>query len=75
MPTFVNINPFVELSNSVPTIALQGFLIAMAALTIGGVLLDIKRMLNIFLTMQKKQKKKQKQMFLQGRKPKLLLKQ
>ena len=42
MPTFVNINPFVELSNSVPTIALQGFLIAMAALTIGGVLLDIK---------------------------------
>ena len=77
MPTFVNINPFVELSNTVPTIALQGFLIAMAALTIGGVLLDIKHKKNVkyFFDNAKKQKKKQKQMFLQGRKQKLLLKQ
>ena len=39
MPTFVSINPFVELSNSIPTIAIQGFLLAMAGLVIGGVVL------------------------------------
>ena len=67
MPTFVNINPFETLvASGVPVMALQGFLIAMAALTVGGVLLDImhKKMLNTFLRMQKKQKKKQKQMCL-----------
>ena len=62
MPTFVNINPFVELSNSVPTIALQGFLLAMAALTIGGVLLDIKHKKNVkyFFDNAKKAKEKAK---------------
>ena len=47
MPTFVSINPFVELSNLIPTVALQGFLIAMAALTVGGVLLDIMHKKNV----------------------------
>ena len=41
MPSFVSINPFVELSNSIPTIAIQGFLLAMAGLVIGGVVLYI----------------------------------
>ena len=50
MPTFVSINPFVELSNSIPTIAIQGFLLAMAGLVIGGVVLDIihKKNVNYF---------------------------
>ena len=52
-------NPFSTLAEIVPAIAMQGFVLAMAALTLIGVLVDIlhKKMLNIFLKMQKKQKK------------------
>ena len=48
MPTFININPFeILVANTwVTSIALQGFLIAMAVLTVGGVLLDIKHKKN-----------------------------
>ena len=76
MPTFVNINPFVELSNSVPTIALQGFLIAMAALTIGGVLLDIKHKKNVkyFFDNAKKAKEKAKTNVPTGKKAEIIVK-
>ena len=49
MPTFININPFeILVANTwVTSIALQGFLIAMAVLTVGGVLLDIKHKKNV----------------------------
>ena len=52
-------NPFSTLAEIVPAIAMQGFVIAMAALTLIGVLVDIvhKKMLNIFLKMQKKLKR------------------
>lgn len=76
MPTFVNINPFVELSNTVPTIALQGFLIAMAALTIGGVLLDIKHKKNVkyFFDNAKKAKEKAKTNVPTGKKAEIIVK-
>ena len=62
MPMFVNINPFVELSNSIPTVALQGFLLCMAALTAGGVILDIihKKNVKYFFDNAKKAKEKAK---------------
>ena len=62
MPTFININPFVELSNSIPTVALQGFLLCMAALTAGGVILDIMHKKNVkyFFDNAKKAKEKAK---------------
>ena len=42
MPSFVSINPFVELSDMLGSVVpLQGFLIVMALLTAGGVILDI----------------------------------
>jgi len=47
MPTFVSINPFVELSNSIPAVAMQGFLITMVALVVGGVILDIMHKKNV----------------------------
>jgi len=59
MPTFFSTNPFVELSNTVPTIALQGFLLAMAALTIGGVLLDIMHKKNVKYFFENAKKAKQ----------------
>ena len=62
MPTFININPFeVLVTNTwVTSFALQGFLIAMAALTVGGVLLDIKHKKNVkyFFNNAKKAKEK-----------------
>ena len=77
MPTFVSINPFVELSNSIPTIAIQGFLLAMAGLVIGGVVLDIihKKNVKYFFENAKKQNKKRKLMYPLERKQKLSLKQ
>jgi hypothetical protein len=62
MPTFININPFeILVANTwVTSIALQGFLIAMAVLTVGGVLLDIKHKKNVkyFFDNAKKAKEK-----------------
>jgi hypothetical protein len=62
MPTFININPFeILVANTwVTSIALQGFLIAMAVLTVGGVLLDIKHKKNVkyFFDNAKKSKRK-----------------
>ena len=63
MPTFVNINPFETLvASGVPVMALQGFLIAMAALTVGVVLLDIMHKKNVkyFFENAKKAKEKAK---------------
>jgi hypothetical protein len=60
MPTFISINPFVELSNLVPTMAIQGFLLVMAGLVVGGVLLDIMHKKNVkyFFDNAKKSKRK-----------------
>ena len=62
IPTFININPFeILVANTwVTSIALQGFLIAMAVLTVGGVLLDIKHKKNVkyFFDNAKKAKEK-----------------
>ena len=76
MPTFVSINPFVELSNLIPTVALQGFLIAMAALTVGGVLLDIMHKKNVqyFFNDAKKAKEKAKVNVSAGKKAEIIVK-
>ena len=37
----ITINPFVELSTYIPSIAMQAFLIFMVILTIGGTILDM----------------------------------
>ena len=75
MPTFVSINPFVALSNMVPTVALQGFLIAMAALTVGGVLLDIMHKKNVkyFFENAKKAKEKATSHVSTGKKAKIIV--
>ena len=75
MPTFFSTNPFVELSNTVPTIALQGFLLAMAALTIGGVLLDIMQKKNVkyFLENAKKAKQAAKTNVSAGKKAQIIV--
>ena len=58
----ITTNPFSILSETVPAIATQSFVIVMAILVVVGTLVDIiiKRMLNIFLKMQKKQNNQQK---------------
>ena len=75
MPTFVSINPFVELSNSIPTIAIQGFLVAMAGLVIGGVVLDIihKKNVKYFFENAKKAKQKAKTNVPAGKKAKIIV--
>ena len=52
-------NPFATLSEIVPAIAMQGFVIAMAALTLVGVLVDIlhKKNVKYFFENAKKAKK------------------
>ena len=52
-------NPFSALAELVPAIAMQGFVIAMAALTLIGVLVDIlhKKNVKYFFENAKKQKK------------------
>ena len=42
-------NPFATLAEIVPAIAMQGFVIAMAALTLVGVLVDILHKKNVCL--------------------------
>ena len=58
----ITTNPFSILSETVPAIATQSFVIVMAFLVVIGTLVDIiqKKMLNIFLKMQKKQNNQQK---------------
>ena len=75
MPSFVSINPFVELSNSIPTIAIQGFLLAMAGLVIGGVVLDIihKKNVKYFFENAKKAKEKAKTNVSTGKKAKIIV--
>ena len=61
MPSFVSINPFVELSDMLGSVVpLQGFLIVMALLTAGGVILDIMHKKNVkyFFDNAKKAKEK-----------------
>jgi hypothetical protein len=61
MPSFVSINPFVELSDMLGSVVpLQGFLIVMALLTAGGVILDIMHKKNVkyFFNNAKKAKEK-----------------
>ena len=52
-------NPFSALAETVPAIAMQGFVIAMAALTLIGVLVDIihKKNVKYFFDNAKKAKK------------------
>ena len=52
-------NPFSVLAETVPSIVMQGFVVLMILLIVTGTLLDMihKKMLSIFLKMQKKQKK------------------
>ena len=52
-------NPFSTLSEIIPAFAMQGFVIAMAALTLIGVLVDIKHKKNVkyFFENAKKAKK------------------
>ena len=54
-------NPFFVLTESVSPIFMQLFVILMIALIVVGTVMDlsIKKMLNTFLTMQKRQKKTQ----------------
>ena len=51
-------NPFAILAETIPIMAIQSFVIIMVGLVILGTVLDMihKKMLNIFLIMQKKQK-------------------
>ena len=55
----INNNPFSALAETVPAIAMQGFVLAMAALTLVGVLVDIlhKKNVKYFFENAKKQKK------------------
>ena len=55
-------NPFSSLAESIPAIAMQGFVIAMAALTLFGVLVDIlhKKNVKYFFENAKKAKKNAK---------------
>ena len=58
----ITTNPFSILSETIPAIATQSFVIVMAVLVAIGTIVDIihKKTLNIFLKMQKKQKNQQK---------------
>ena len=53
-------NPFSTLAETVPSIAMQGFVLAMAAFTLIGVLVDIMHKKNVkyFFENAKKAKKK-----------------
>jgi hypothetical protein len=75
MPTFISINPFVELSNLVPTMAIQGFLLVMAGLVVGGVLLDIMHKKNVkyFFDNAKKAKEKATTHVSTGKKAKIIV--
>ena len=55
-------NPFSTLAETVPSIAMQGFVLAMAAFTLIGVLVDIMHKKNVkyFFANAKKAKKMQK---------------
>ena len=54
-------NPFSILAETVPSIVMQGFVVLMFLLIVGGTLLDIihKKNVKYFLKTQKKQKKMQ----------------
>ena len=55
-------NPFSTLAETIPSVAMQGFVIAMAALTLVGVLIDIlhKKNVKYFFDNAKKLKKMQR---------------
>ena len=55
-------NPFSTLAETIPSVAMQGFVIAMAALTLVGVLIDIlhKKNVKYFFDNAKKQKRMQR---------------
>ena len=59
----ITINPFSQLTETIPSIALQSFVLVMVGLVAAGTILDIihKKNLNIFLIMQKKQNKMQQE--------------
>ena len=55
-------NPFSTLAETIPSVAMQGFVIAMAALTLVGVLIDIlhKKNVKYFFDNAKKLKRMQR---------------
>ena len=59
----ITINPFSQLTETIPSIALQSFVLVMVGLVAAGTILDIihKKNVNIFLIMQKKQNKMQQE--------------
>ena len=73
----ITTNPFAEVSQFVPSVAMQSFVIVMALLVVVGTLLDIihKKNVKYFFENAKKAKNQQRKYLLQGKKPLLLLKQ
>jgi len=69
-------NPFATLAETVPSIAMQGFVIAMAALTLVGVLIDIlhKKNVKYFFENAKKAKKNAQVELTTGKKTAVILK-
>jgi len=69
-------NPFSSLAESIPAIAMQGFVIAMAALTLFGVLVDIlhKKNVKYFFENAKKAKKNAKIELTTGKRTAVILK-
>ena len=69
-------NPFSTLAETVPSIAMQGFVLAMAALTLIGVLVDIMHKKNVkyFFENAKKAKKNAKIELTAGKRTAVILK-
>ena len=68
-------NPFSTLAETVPSIAMQGFVLAMAALTLIGVLVDIMHKKNVkyFFENAKKAKKNAKIELTTGKRTAVIL--
>ena len=69
-------NPFSTLAETIPSVAMQGFVIAMAALTLVGVLIDIlhKKNVKYFFDNAKKAKKNAKVELTSGKRTAVILK-
>ena len=69
-------NPFSTLAETIPSVAMQGFVIAMAALTLIGVLIDIlhKKNVKYFFDNAKKAKKNAKVELTSGKRTAVILK-
>jgi len=72
----ININPFSELSETIPSIAMQAFVIVMGLLVVLGTLLDIihKKNVKYFFENAKKAKKSAKKILTTGEKTGVIIK-